>query len=69
MLFHQRMDAGQLGGCKTTIGGQRDGAQPKLGFHVLARDMNVRRLVAFAALKVKSVWANTHHGRHDLESG
>ena len=69
MLFHEPLDAGQLGGRKPAIGGRRHGAQPELGLQLLAGHMNVGRLLALATVKVKTIRADAQHGGHGGKFG
>ena len=64
MLFHKLFYFGKLGAGKSKIGGQRDGAKPKLGFQIVTSHMDVRRLISFAAVKMKPIRADAHHCWH-----
>lgn len=54
MLFHEPLEAGQLGVLETVIGGEGDGAQPELGLPVLAFHVDMRRLGFFMAVESES---------------
>jgi hypothetical protein len=66
MFFDQLFNAGQFGAGKSMVGGQRNRTQPELRFHFLASDVNVRRFVVFAAVKMKAIRPNAHHGWHEM---
>jgi len=64
MLVHELYDADQFGPGKSVIGRERNRVQPELGLHFLARDVDARRLIAFAALEMKAIRPDAQHGRH-----
>ncbi len=64
MLFHEAREIPQFGGTKSVVGGDRHRFEPELGFRIVARHMNVRRLIAFAAVEVEAIRADAQHGGH-----
>jgi hypothetical protein len=51
MLFHEVFDSGEFSRAEAVIGCQRDRLKPEFGFQIVAGHMDVRRLIAFAAVK------------------
>ena len=58
MFFDEFFNALQFRRIKAVIDGERNRAQPKFCFKIVARDMNVRRLVFFATVKMKTIWTD-----------
>jgi hypothetical protein len=65
MLFNQPLDFAQFRWAKTQVSRERNRLQPELGFDVLARDVDVRRFVSFAAVKMKSIRADAQYRWHE----
>ena len=64
MFFHEPPDFVQLVGAEAVVRCQRYRVQPKLGLEIITRDVNVRRLHAFTAVKMKAIRANAQHSGH-----
>ena len=65
MLVHQPFNADEFGFGKSVVGRERNGAQPKLGLHFLAGNVDVRRLVTFTAVEMKAIRPDALHGWHE----
>ena len=64
MFLYVAADLAKLGRTKSEVGGEGDGLEPELRFKIVARDMDVRRLVVFPAVKMKPVGSNPEYGGH-----
>ena len=69
MLFDKSLDIANLGVREPKVGSESNWLQPKLHFIIAARDMNMRRLVILAAVKVKTIRPNSQDGRHGSSCG
>jgi hypothetical protein len=65
MLFDDLFYFRKLGVGKSMIDGQGNRPKPKLGLKVVTSHVNVGWLMVFAAVKMKSIWADTHHRWHE----
>jgi hypothetical protein len=63
MLFHELSYSGNFNRAEAIIGRQRDRLKPEFGFQIVASHMDMRRLIAFAAVKMKPIWTNFQDGR------
>ena len=64
MLLHELFYAGKFSLAKAIIGRQGDRFKPELGLQILTSHMDMRRLVAFAAVKMKPIWADSQNRWH-----
>jgi len=68
MLFDESFDFGQFSRAEAIIGRQRDRLKPEFRFHILASHMDMWRLVAFTAVKMKPIWAYAERRWHGSDS-
>ncbi len=64
MFLYVAADLVQLRLVETKIGGERNGLEPELRFELVARDVDVRRLVVLAAVEMKPIGADAEDRRH-----
>jgi hypothetical protein len=68
-LFDKSLDIANLGVREPKVRSESNWLQPKLHFIIAARDMNMRRLVILATVKVKTIRANSQDSRHGSSCG
>ena len=64
MLFDHALNPRQLRPSKAVVRGQGDRLKPESCFNIVTGHVNVGRLPVFAAVEVKPIWADAHHGWH-----
>jgi hypothetical protein len=65
-LFDEARNVMKLGCAEAVAHGKRDWLKSELRLDVIARDVDVRRLVVFAVVKVETIKANAQHRWHRL---
>jgi len=64
IFLHQPANVVHLRRRESIIESEGNRSQPKLHFEVFARNVNMGWFVRFAAVEMKSVWADPHDGGH-----
>ena len=67
MFLYVTANLVQLGRAEAIVHGRCDGLEPELRFKIIARDVNVRRLVVFPAVEMKPVGTDAKDGGHGGE--
>ena len=64
MLLHVPADLVQFRRTETEVGGERNRLKPEFRFELIARNVDMRRLVVFPAVEMEPVRSDTEHGGH-----
>jgi hypothetical protein len=64
MFFDEPPDVAQFSGAETVAARERNGVEPELRLEIVTRDMDVRRFVILAAVKMKAIRPDAQNRGH-----